>query len=130
MSKAALPMKRRQAILDHLNQHGESSSPQIGAAVGLSRGAVNTYLREMRNDGEVSVRDKFIGRVMHVTYTALMTETTTGVKVPVRKVNATTTTSNGRMVHLGTERDHPMPSGGGQGALRREWGIQSSAGLL
>ncbi len=130
MSKAALPMKRRQAILDHLNQHGESSSHQLGAAVGLSRGAINSYLREMRNAGEVRVRDEFVGRVMHVTYTALMTETTMGVKVPVRKVNATTVSSGSRTVHLGTEREHPMPSGGGQGALRREWGIQSSAGLL
>lgn len=32
MSKAALPMKHRQAILDHLNQHGESSSPEMNVS--------------------------------------------------------------------------------------------------
>ena len=129
MSKAAIPMKRKQAILDHLNEHGKSSSRQIGGALGISKGAVNSYLREMRIAQEVLAHEVYQGRVLAVTYTALVTKTATGLRIPAHK-GVTRTTAHGGIVHLGTERDHPLPNAGGQGNIRYDFGIQSSAGLL
>ena len=123
-------LKRRQAILDYLNEHGESTSRQIGGALGRSRGTINSYLRLMGADEEITSREWWDGRTMHVVYIAKVKATAANQKATVEELTDVTVRYNGGLVHRGTMRDHPMPSGGGQGALRHQWGIQSSAGLL
>lgn len=126
MSRAFTPVKRRQSILDYLNEHGPSVVTQICAAVEIHRKTITSYLRDMRNAGEISVSETWHGRLMEVKYTALVQQTKFQVKVPKHKAGQT---SRG-VVHLGTERDHPYPNQGGQGAVRYDFGIQSSADLL
>ena len=131
MRTASTPALRKQAILYFLNTNGESNRQQIEEYVGISKGTTNRYLREMRNDDEVAVHEAYQGKVLIVTYTAKVLHTTTGVRTTVpKKKSLTYVSERGGVVHLGTERDHPLPHAGGQGAVRYDFGIQASAGWL
>ena len=117
--KADAPRIRRQAILDYLNEHGASTTPDIAERVGLSKNATLAYLRMMRADKEVRMVDQ-----TDVRHVALVHKTTVQVEAPAPVPKS----KPGHIVHHGTHREQPIPNQRGQGAVRNKVTVRSSEG--
>lgn len=115
MTKKNIPARRRQAILDFLNDGGEATAAQISAGVGLEKRTIHNYLQDMRADREIRTDERRVGRTVVYVHSALVTKTACASAPPPEKPN----TEPWRTVHKGTDRDRPIPNQGGQGALRR-----------
>jgi len=108
---------RRQQILAHLNSQGTSNVKEISEALGLDRSTVRTYIKALLAIKAVSHRTKIVGTAATPYYRALIPSLPPAPETPPA-----------RITNLGTERPHPLPNHGGQGALRRAFGIQSVMG--
>lgn len=115
MTKKISAIRRRQAILDFLNEGGEATAAQISEGVGLEKRTTLNYLLEMRTDREIRTEERQVGRMITHIHTALVTKTVFTPPPPPPKPNL----EPWRTVHMGSDREHPIPSQGGQGALRR-----------
>ena len=129
----------RQSALDYLHQNPGSSAAQVAAAIKQTRGTTGNALRSMSDMGEV----RKTGNV----YTAIATQTISadeqrekaGNKMGYGQHNKNqadfgrrevTVVVGAKTIHRGMERDRPLQNQGGQGALRRQVGIQSTAELV
>jgi hypothetical protein len=115
MTKKIIPTRRRQAILDFLNEGGEATAAQIAVGVRLQKRTIHNYLKDMRADQEIRTEERQVGRIVTYVHTALVTKTTFIPPPPPPKANK----EPWRTVHMGSDRMHPIPNQGGQGALRR-----------
>lgn len=115
---------RRQQILDLLNKHGESTTRDLCRVTGLTRGPILGFLRALRGYGEVTVREEHDGRALVHYYTAVV-NTTRVDKAVLRPNNF----GLPRREYRGSERDHPHPNQGGQGAIYSHPGVGSCADI-
>lgn len=119
----------RQAVLDYLHQYGPLTARQLAEAIGYKKHTLQSYLREMRRDHEIRSEEHFEGRVAVVVHIALVK--TTSFVDPQRAGAKQQAAKRDRPgVHRGTERAHPIPNQGGQGAVRQFPGIRSSAEMI
>ena len=122
----------RQAILDHLHANPLQSANQLSIEIGATRNSVQACAKFMTDRGEVEK----VGSGMKTGYRALV-ETTISAEQVIKEMQAKRQAAgvkpieHGKTIRPGYYRqrggDWPVKSGGGQGALRREVGIQSSA---
>ncbi len=121
------PEIKCQRILDYLNEHGERTTAQIAEALQYTRRVTQTYLQELRRHTEVRSNERQEGRIMVWTHQALATKTTVTRRPEVVKPAPPVPW---RYVHLGTQRDHPVPNQRGQGAARHTVTVASSAEMI
>lgn len=123
----------RQAILDYLHANPLQCLKEIEAGIGATRNAVQSSLKYMTVRGEVA---RF-GEKRGVFYRALVKKTISAEQV-VAEMKIKKQSANAKVeVFIGGKKSAPgyyaqrggnwesAKSAGGQGALRREFGIQS-----
>lgn len=113
--KSKKPLLRRQAILDYLNDHGESTAAEISKALGYEKRTVHNYMRDLRMDYEISTVERIVGKCMMQYHTAKVAKSKYTGCADLPKPSK----EPWRTVHRGTDNDRPIPNQGGQGALRR-----------
>lgn len=125
----------RQAILDHLHANPLQSANQLSIEIGATRNSVQACVKFMTDRGEVEK----VGSGMKTGYRALVTTTISAEQVikemqEKRQAAGVKPTEHGKTIRPGYYRqrggDWAAESGGGQGALRRQFTIQASAGML
>lgn len=107
----------RQRFLDWINNNPGSPTRDLAAAFNLTPQMVNTYLRRMRDAGEIRSEERKVGRSAVPVHFALRT-TSTGIPGPGKPRSASNRPEH--IVHLCNDRSRPIPNQGGQGALRRQ----------
>lgn len=120
--------EQRQRILDYLNTHGEQSAKKLSAALQMGRSTLANYLGPMRKDAEIDSREER-GATHYVTFYRALVQSTKLRSEPAEAPHPLLSKFKilGREVHYGTHRDHPNPSGGGQGCIHESRGIASCA---
>lgn len=122
----------RQQILDYVNHHQKSSPAEVAKGMRMVQDTVSRAMFNMVEIGEMSREKDLKERGQPFRYEALV-ETASRVK---RKPNMPRydaepvkpkQTEPWRFVN---HPDKPIPNQGGQGAVRRQVGIQASAGML
>lgn len=122
----------RQQILNYVNIHQKSSPAEVALGMGLMQDTVSRAMFNMVEIGEMYREKDLKERGQPYRYEALV-ETASTVK---RKPNTPRLddeppkpkpTEPWRFVN---HPDKPIPNQGGQGAVRRQVGIQASAGML
>ena len=129
----------RQAILDYLHANPAKRPQQIADGIGADGGKVNTCVKFMLERGEI-VRVNHRGSYLAIAKTTISAEEViSGMQAKRAKSNksgkaapacleddqVTAIIRPGHIAHNGMNRKRPLQAQGGQGALRREFGIQS-----
>lgn len=128
----------RQAILDYLHANPAKRPQQIADGIGADGQKVNTCIKFMLERGEVErVNEK--GAYSAIAKTTISAkEVIAGMQAKMKPKTAkekappvcleedqvTTIIRPGHIAHRGMNRNRPLQAQGGQGALRREFGIQ------
>lgn len=115
----------RQKILDYLNANPGQTPLEIAENMSKVNDTIAKALRRMHRAGEVSRQIDFSLRGQPYRYWAGALEakhySEYGMKSEKKKPNI----EPWRTVHRVTDKCKPIPNQGGQGSLRRQFGIQS-----
>lgn len=135
--------KNRQSILDYLHQNPLKSAKQIADdnQGGMTLNSVESNVRFMTRRKEIEK----IGKGRSTRYRAIVAKTVTAAEVVAEMQARKQTVMNEKRAeqsqkrHIeapwiyrsdGHKREHPIPNQGGQGAVRREFGIQSTMNMI
>lgn len=116
--RAEKPAACRQKIINFLVANPGSTALQIATGLGYVKRSVQNYLPAMRNAKEIKSTEYRVGRTAVWRHAALVALAAPAPEDDLGEEGLVTKVVGNLTTHRGTTRDCPLPSMGGQGAVR------------